>query len=39
MILMKTLILAEKDVKRLLAMEGVMEAVEMAFAEQGTKRT
>jgi alanine dehydrogenase len=39
MILMKTLILAEKDVKRLLSMEEVMEAVELAFAEQGTKRT
>jgi alanine dehydrogenase len=39
MILMKTLILAESDVKRLLSMEEVMEAVELAFAEQGTKRT
>jgi len=39
MILMKTLILAENDVKRLLSMEEVMEAVELAFAEQGTKRT
>jgi alanine dehydrogenase len=36
---MKTLILAESDVKRLLTMEEVMEAVELAFAEQGTKRT
>jgi len=36
---MKTLILTENDVKRLLSMEEVMEAVELAFAEQGTKRT
>jgi len=39
MIPMKTLVLAENDVKRLLTMEEVMEAVELAFAEQGTKRT
>jgi alanine dehydrogenase len=38
MILMKTLILTENDVKRLLSMEEIMEAVELAFAEQGTKR-
>jgi len=36
---MKTLILAEKDVKRLLSMEEAMEAVELAFAEKGMKRT
>jgi len=36
---MKTLILAEKDVKRLLSMEEVMEAMELAFAEQGMNRT
>ncbi len=35
---MKTLILAEKDVKRLLSMKEVMEAVELAFAEQGMNR-
>ena len=39
MIHMKTLILAEKDVKRLLSMEEAMEAVELAFAEKGMKRT
>jgi len=32
---MKTLILGEADVKRLLSMEEVMEAVELAFAEKG----
>jgi len=36
---MKTLILAEKDVKRLLSMEEAMEAMELAFAEQGMNRT
>ncbi len=36
---MKTLILAEKDVKRLLSMEEALQAAELAFAEQGTKRT
>jgi alanine dehydrogenase len=36
---MKTLILAEKDVKRLLSMEEVMEGVELAFAEKGLNRT
>ncbi|HKZ93249.1 MAG TPA: alanine dehydrogenase [Candidatus Bathyarchaeia archaeon] len=35
---MKTLILAEDDVKRLLSMEEVMEAVELAFAEKGMNR-
>jgi len=35
---MKTLILAEKDVKRLLSMEEAIEAVELAFAEKGMKR-
>lgn len=35
---MKTLILAEKDVKRLLSMQEAMEAIELAFAEQGTGR-
>jgi alanine dehydrogenase len=39
MIVVKTLILAEKDVKRLLSMEEVLEAVELAFAEQGMNRT
>ena len=39
MIVVKTLILAEKDVKRLLSMEEVFEAVELAFAEQGMNRT
>jgi len=39
MIAVKTLILAERDVKRLLSMEEVMEAVELAFAEQGMNRT
>jgi len=37
MIGMKTLILEEIDVKRLLTMEEVMEAVELAFAEKGLK--
>ena len=36
---MKTLILSEKDAKRLLSMEETMEAVELAFAEQGMNRT
>lgn len=36
---MKTLILADKDVRRLLSMEEAMEAVELAFAEHGLKRT
>jgi len=39
MIAVKTLILTEKDVKRLLSMEEVLEAVELAFAEQGMNRT
>jgi len=38
MIHMKTLILSDKDVKRLLSMEEAMEAVELAFAEKGMKR-
>jgi len=36
---MKTLILADDDVKKLLSMEEVMEAVELAFAEKGMNRT
>jgi len=35
---MKTLILTENDVKRILSMEEVIEAVELAFAEKGLKR-
>lgn len=35
---MKTLILTEKDVKRLLTFEEVMEAVELAFAEKALNR-
>lgn len=35
---MKTLILAEKDVKKLLTFEEVMEAVELAFAEKALNR-
>ena len=35
---MKTLVLAEKDFKRLLSMEEAIEAVELAFAEKGMKR-
>jgi len=35
---MKTLILTEKDVKQLLSIEEVTEAVELAFAEKGLKR-
>jgi len=35
---MKTLILTEDDVKRLLSIEEVIEAVELAFAEKGLKR-
>lgn len=38
MIIVKTLILGEKDVKRLLSMEEVLEAVGLAFAEQGMNR-
>jgi len=38
MSVMKTLILTEKDVKQLLSMEEVMEAVELAFAEKGLNR-
>ncbi len=35
---MKTLILTEQDVKRLLSVDEVMEAVELAFAEKGLNR-
>jgi len=35
---LKTLILTEDDVKRLLSIEEVLEAVELAFAEKGLKR-
>jgi len=38
MSVMKTLILTEKDVKKLLTMEEVIEAVELAFAEKSLKR-
>jgi alanine dehydrogenase len=38
MTLMKTLILTENDIRRLLSMEEVMEAVELAFAEKGMNR-
>ncbi len=37
MTIMKTLILGETDVRRLLTMGEVMEAVELAFAEKGLK--
>src|SRR3972149_1200239 len=39
MSVMKTLILTEKDVKKLLTMEEVIGAVELAFAEKSLKRT
>jgi alanine dehydrogenase len=35
---MRTLLLTEKEVKQLLSMQEVMEAVELAFAEKGLKR-
>lgn len=35
---MKTLLLTEKEVKRLLTMDEVLQAVELAFAEKGLKR-
>lgn len=35
---MKTLVLTEKDVKKLLSIEEVMEAVELAFAEKALNR-
>jgi alanine dehydrogenase len=35
---MRTLILTEKDVRKLLTMEEVIEAVELAFAEKSLKR-
>jgi len=35
---MKTLLLTENDVKRLLSMDEVMQAVELAFAEKGLNR-
>lgn len=35
---MRTLLLTEKDVKRLLSTQEVMEAVELAFAEKGLNR-
>jgi len=39
MIVVKTLVLADNEVRRLLSMEEVMEAVELAFAEHGMNRT
>jgi alanine dehydrogenase len=35
---MKTLVLTEKDVRKLLTMEEVIGAVELAFAEKSLKR-
>jgi alanine dehydrogenase len=35
---MRTLLLTEREVKQLLSMQEVMEAVELAFAEKGLKR-